>query len=318
MGNINLFKPFHIIIGFIILIFSEIMMFKGIKPFSTLFYPFAWWSYILIMDGIIYKIKNNSLIMNRRKEFLLLIPWSIFIWLIFELINIYMKNWYYINLPQEKGIRWFGYGISYATVLPGIFLTAEFLDSIGLFKRIRIKRIVVNRSLYILFIFIGVISLIGPIILPKYFFPFIWVSFIFLLEPVNHKFNAKSILKDLENGDLRRIFIFFTSGIICGILWEFWNFWAGSKWVYNIPFFNRWKIFEMPLLGYLGFLPFALECYIMYNSICLLRRNRGWEEDNYLKGRDKPIFIVISLIFISIFSFIVFDLIDKNSTYGLF
>jgi hypothetical protein len=28
--------------------------------------------------------------------------------------------------------------------------------------------------------------------------------------------------------------------------------------------FQQWKIFEMPIPGYLGFLPFALECYVMY------------------------------------------------------
>ena len=27
-----------------------------------------------------------------------------------------------------------------------------------------------------------------------------------------------------------------------------------------MPFFEEWKLFEMPLPGYLGYLPFALEC----------------------------------------------------------
>ena len=54
------------------------------------------------------------------------------------------------------------------------------------------------------------------------------------------------------------------SGLICGILWEFWNFWAGAKWVYSIPYLNGFRVFEMPLAGFLGFPPFALICYLMY------------------------------------------------------
>ena len=54
------------------------------------------------------------------------------------------------------------------------------------------------------------------------------------------------------------------SGLLCGALWEFWNFWAGAKWHYSVPIMERWKIFEMPLPGYFGFPPFALECFTMY------------------------------------------------------
>ena len=31
-----------------------------------------------------------------------------------------------------------------------------------------------------------------------------------------------------------------------------------------VPIMQRWKIFEMPLPGYLGFPPFAVECFTMY------------------------------------------------------
>ncbi len=55
-----------------------------------------------------------------------------------------------------------------------------------------------------------------------------------------------------------------TSGLICGVLWEFWNYWARSKWHYAVPIMEHVKIFEMPVPGYLGFPPFALECFTMY------------------------------------------------------
>jgi hypothetical protein len=71
------------------------------------------------------------------------------------------------------------------------------------------------------------------------------------------------------------------SGLVCGVLWEFWNYWALTKWTYTVPYPPDVKLFEMPVLGYLGFLPFALECFAMYH-FCrgVLRHgfNRGWPD----------------------------------------
>jgi hypothetical protein len=54
------------------------------------------------------------------------------------------------------------------------------------------------------------------------------------------------------------------SGFLCGILWEFWNYWSRAKWHYTVPIMERLKIFEMPVPGYLGFPAFGLECFTMY------------------------------------------------------
>jgi hypothetical protein len=39
-----------------------------------------------------------------------------------------------------------------------------------------------------------------------------------------------------------------------------WNYCSMPRWGYSIPFVHRFQIFEMPLLGYAGYLPFGLEC----------------------------------------------------------
>jgi len=59
------------------------------------------------------------------------------------------------------------------------------------------------------------------------------------------------------------LYSLFVSGWVCGWLWEFWNYWAAARWQYTFPIFQSWKIFAMPAPGYLGFLPFALECSVM-------------------------------------------------------
>src|SRR5512147_1176499 len=98
--------PVYGILGIVSLILSGLFLLRKVEPFYSWFYCFAWWSYILTIDAVIYRLKGNSLIMNRRKEFLLMIPWSVFIWLIFEAANLSLKNWYYINLPHSLIERW--------------------------------------------------------------------------------------------------------------------------------------------------------------------------------------------------------------------
>ena len=73
-----------------------------------------------------------------------------------------------------------------------------------------------------------------------------------------------SCLGDLAQGDASRFLALLGSGAVCGVLWELWNFWAATRWTYTVPYLGGVKIFEMPVLGYLGFPPFALEAYAMY------------------------------------------------------
>jgi hypothetical protein len=308
--------PVYGIFGIGLLILSEILHLKKIDPFYSWFYCFAWWSYIFIVDAIIHYLKGNSLIVNRTKEFLLMIPWSVFIWLIFEGANLFLENWYYINLPHSIIERWLGYGVAYGTVLPGLFETAEFLEIIGLFKKSKIKKGLISPRRHTLLFLLGVISLLSSITLPEYCFPLIWIGFIILLEPLNYRLGGKSLLKDLEEGNPKKIYLLLLAGLICGFLWEFWNFWAQSKWIYTVPFFDESKGFEMPALGFLGFPPFTVQVYVMYNSISLLRSGRGWEESTYQvypMRKTRPLTWILTIILMVSFYVLLFRSIDHKT-----
>ncbi len=242
--------------------------------------------------------------------------WSVALWLFFELVNLSLRNWYYINIPRNTLQRWIGYMIAYSTVLPGLFETTELLDSIGLYKGYSVSAIPESRKWYIPFWIVGGVFLVLPVTIPQYGFPLIWGSFIFLLEPINHRFGGKSLMRDWEQGNPRKFLLLLTAGLACGFLWEFWNFWARSKWVYTVPFFDVIKGFEMPPLGFLGFPPFAVECYVTYNFISLFRQKRGWEQDQYNLNpgkRTKPIAIVFSGIGLLLFFPLVFHAIDTKT-----
>lgn len=318
-AKFNLMKkafPIHGVIGFLLLILSEILHLKKIEPFYSWFYCFAWWSYILAIDGMIYRIKGNSLIMTRTREFFLMIAWSVFIWLIFEAANLSLKNWYYINLPHSTAERWLGYFIAYGTVLPGIFETTELLETLGLFKNASIKKRNFTQVWHQVLIALGTLCLVSSVVIPEYFFPLIWGGFIFLLEPFLYRFGGRSLLKDFEEGSPRKFYLLLVGGLICGILWEFWNFWAHSKWIYTVPFFENLKGFEMPFLGFLGFPPFAVQVYVMYNFISMFRFNRGWEETAFqlnLGNRVRPLTMVLTSILIAAFSVLIFQAIDLKT-----
>jgi len=308
--------PLHGILGIILLILSELFHLKKIDPFYSWFYCFAWWSYILTVDAIIYRLKGNSLFINRKKEFFLMIPWSIFTWLIFEAANLSLENWYYINMPHSMVERWLGYAVAYGTVLPGLFETTELLESLGLFKKTKFKKTILSPREHNLLILLGTVSLIASAVNPQYCFPLIWTGFIFLLEPFNYRFGGKSLLKDLEEGNPRKIYRLLTAGLICGILWEFWNFWSLSKWVYTVPFFEEWKGFEMPYLGFLGFPSFAVQAYVMYNTLSLFRYQRGWEESTFhlnLTNKTRFLTAVLTAILFASFYILIFRAIDSKT-----
>ena len=266
-------------LALLFLLLAEILLFRGNQFVGKWFYCFAWWPYIFFVDWLVKRKTNNSLIWDRTREFLALIPWSSFIWLIFEWFNLYLKNWHYVNIISETPWRWWGYFISYGTVLPGLFETYELLLAYGLFQKKEIPPLKNPLKTYPFLTLLGILSLLLPVAYPRYFFPLVWGSFIFLLEPINHALKAPSLLKDWETGSVQKFYLLLLSGLICGFLWEFWNFWATSKWVYTVPFVGKIKLFEMPVLGFLGFPPFAVECYVMMNFINLFRGGRSWEKD---------------------------------------
>ena len=308
--------PFYGFVGLVLLVVSEILHFRKVEPFYSWFYCFAWWSYILTIDAVIYRLKRNSLILNRTREFFLMIPWSIFLWLIFEAANLSLRNWYYITVPSSLVERWVGYAVAYGTVLPGLFETTELLEALGVLKNARVRRIAFSLSVHVGLVFLGILCLLSSILIPLTFFPLIWVGFLFLLEPVNNWLGGKSLLRDLEEGNPRKIYLLLIAGLTCGLLWEFWNNWARSKWVYTVPFFEEAKGFEMPYLGFLGFPAFAVQTYVMYNTLSLFRSYRGWEQSSYrinAKDKSRVTTRILTAILLVSFSVLMFRTIDQNT-----
>ena len=257
----------HGYIGLVIMAASEGGMIARLEPFWTWHTPIAWTGYILLLDGLLAKRRGHSWLTTNRAEFVFLALVSIPLWVIFEGYNLLIENWYYINLPENLVVRYLGYAWAFATISPGIFLTAEVVALIrsGDSRLSTVdSRLSTNdrrlSTLDYLLVTSGAAMLIWPIVWPSpYLAAPVFLGFIFLLDPINARAGDESLLRDR-----RRLINLLIAGVICGGLWEFWNYWARAKWIYTVPILGDIKIFEMPVLGYFGFPPFALECFAMY------------------------------------------------------
>ena len=171
--------------------------------------------------------------------------------------------WHYHNLEPNLFLRRLGYDWSFATIFPALFLTAAALRA-SLFRRARVRPWQPGPGLLSLCVAVGAVAVVLPLlVVSPWLVPLVWTGWVLLLEPLNYRRGDPSWLGDLARGDASTVAALLGSGVVCGVLWEFWNYWASAKWTYTVPYPPDVKLFEMPVLGYLGFLPFALECYAM-------------------------------------------------------
>jgi hypothetical protein len=269
-------KP-HGLIGVALFCLAVVMLGQEREPFITYFYSFAWWSYILAADALVYWLQGRSLIVSKTNTFLCMIPISVFIWCIFEGFNFRLANWHYINLPPEVWIRWLGYAIAYGTVLPGLCETMHLLQAVGPFRVVSWRKLYPSPLFLRTTLAIGGSALVAVLLFPRLCFPLVWICFALLIEPILYLQGSTSLLHDIERGEPGRLLSLVAAGLVCGLLWELWNFWAQAKWIYTVPFFEGGKLFEMPLLGFLGFPPFAVSAYAMYRIILrAMQRMKIW------------------------------------------
>jgi hypothetical protein len=267
---------------------SHYWLVAQIEPFYSSIYCFLWWSYIFAVDFAVCRLRGHSLLRDQPREFLFLAIWSVPVWLVFEMANLRLQNWYYVMSPY--GFSWgtLYLVLAFATVLPGIFETTSLvlalIEKFVSGGRIRGRPFAVSRLNIGLQLALGGAMLALMLAFPRNCFCLVWGFAYFLTDSIcywvrraekNHA--GRSLLGQLAAGDNTRLVALLVAGFICGGLWEAWNLGARTKWIYSVPFFDEMKLGEMPLLGFLGFPPFALECYATVNFLSLLRDGRNWE-----------------------------------------
>ena len=235
-----------------------------------LFFP-LWLGYVLAVDSLVFLCRGASPLTRSRARFVGLFLISAPAWWLFEVLNARVQNWYYVGREQFTGLQYFvSATLSFSTVMPAVFGTAELVSTF--LRRIRGPVIRPTRRTLTAFFIAGWVMLALLLVWPRYFFPFLWLSVYFILEPINAALGFPSLAQWTKEGDWTPVAALWVGTLTCGFFWELWNFLSFPKWVYTVPFVNFFHIFEMPLLGYGGYLPFGLELYALYNLVTGLLR----------------------------------------------
>ncbi len=259
----------------IVQVAAAIALFCLVEPVPTWYYHLAWWSFILGADDLNRRLAGRSLLRDRPWHFAWLAGVSALWWTLFELVNLRLGNWYYVMSLPSRAVRWTAGVIAFASVFPGILETLELLENLGWPRSVRVRPVQWSAAKERAVVALGILCLVLPLSWPEVFFPLTWGSFVFLLEPWNRRHARRSFLRDLEAGEAGPLCRTLAAGLVCGGLWEAWNFWARTKWVYTVPGFEALKLFEMPVAGFLGFPPFAVECVVVLRMLGGLRDRLG-------------------------------------------
>jgi hypothetical protein len=232
------------------------------------FFP-LWVGYCLTIDGLVRWRTGTSLLTRSWRKYVGLFVLSAPVWWIFEGLNLRTQNWAYVGVEQVSPLQYaFWTSLSFTTVVPAVFGSAEFVASLGFIKRLRRGPAIkpdggTTRAFFVA----GWLSLLLMLIWPRIFFPLIWISLYFILEPLNVWNGNRSLADWTRTVDWRPVISLWLGVLMTAFFWEMWNFLSYPKWIYHVAWGGWFHIFEMPLLGYGGYLPFALELFALYHLV---------------------------------------------------
>ncbi len=292
--------PPHGYAGLAVILAAEALLFAGNDFVGRWFTPVVWTGYVLFVDALVFRAKGRSLVRTNRLELLVVCVSSIASWWLFEFYNSprFWRSdlelwWHYHNLVENPYLRRVGYDWAFATIFPALFETAELFAATifrrpgrgGPATRAEVSRNVSRPLLYFLVAAGAACAILPLLVINAWLVPLVWIGLALLYDPLNALRGWPSATADLLRGRWRRAASLALAGLVCGALWEFWNYWAASRWTYTVPYqLFGLKVFEMPVLGYLGYPPFAVECwaaYIFFRSL-LGPRPAGPAREGYI------------------------------------
>jgi hypothetical protein len=254
--------------------------FSWFCPFQHHTFTPLWLAYIITINALAYRRSGHCLMIDRTALFLFLFPVSALFWWIFEYLNRFVQNWYYLG-GEWRALEYICYAtIPFSTVLPAVMGTMEWVTTWEWPSRsfrhflplpCRHPKAVATG---VIILATGGLTAIG--IFPNHLFPLLWISPLLMVVALQTLFGKAHILSDIRHGNWHPVIAWAVAALICGFFWEMWNIYSLAKWRYSIPFVDRFRLFEMPILGYAGYLPFGLECAVISRLIAdFVGKGRG-------------------------------------------
>jgi hypothetical protein len=226
-----------------------------------------WLCLIVVINALCYRRSGQCMLVDRTGYFLLLFPVSAAFWWFFEYLNRFVQNWHYTGVHYEP-LEYFCHAtLSFSTVLPAVLGVREWIAEMAWVRQGFQNYLPLNlprpRTCAGAVLLVSGAGLAGIGVWPDYLFALLWISPLLIIVSLQTLMGERHILSDIAIGDWRRVISAAAAALFCGGFWEMWNFWSLAKWQYSVPFVHRFHIFEMPLVGYAGYLPFGLECLVV-------------------------------------------------------
>ena len=241
---------------------------EGLVPAEWRRHTFAvlWLGYILAMNALTVRRGGAAPLVARPGAFLALFAASAALWWLFEYLNQFVRNWHYSGHASGAaagGLEYFVQAtLPFATVLPALASTEAWLRTFPRLDALRFVPVGPLPGLPWIAFLVGTLTLAALPLWPQILFPMLWVAPALILGALHRAYFAP-----LAHGDWRPVLLPAAAALVCGFFWELWNWGSLARWQYSIPFVQRFYVFEMPLLGYAGYLPFGVACALAIDAL---------------------------------------------------
>jgi hypothetical protein len=232
-----------------------------------------WWGLILVLDGAVYRrTGGSSLLASRPRTLLGISLFSVVGWFFYEYLNFFaLRNWFYpVNTVFSSPWYVFTYAVAYTTITTVILEWYQFLRTLGDLGR-RFSRgvaIAPSRQTKKGLLALGFVTMAACALWPNPMFFTLWIGPILVLASALSLAGAWTPFTPIARGDWTAAILAMLGSLCTGLVWEFWNYWSFPAnphfWRYDIPYVNVSHLFEMPLLGYLGYLPFGIGVWVWW------------------------------------------------------
>ena len=242
--------------------------FDWFKPMQGFTFGPLWFAYIIVVNAWTFKRSRRCMMIASPRLFSSLFALSAAFWWYFEYLNRFVQNWYYEGIDGLTPLAYFLFAtIPFSTVLPAVMGTYELLKTFPLlgagldhFVKLRVRN---GRAVSVALLVGASVGLAGLDLWPDYLFSLLWTSPLIIVTSMKTLSGADTVFTPVREGRWRNICLLAVAALICGWFWEMWNFFSLAKWIYMVPFVGEFKIFEMPLLGFSGYLWFGIECAVI-------------------------------------------------------
>ncbi|HEX7055420.1 MAG TPA: hypothetical protein VF211_15965 [Burkholderiales bacterium] len=250
---------------------------EGLVPAEWRRHTFTllWLGYIVVMNALAYRRSGRSPLTHRTGWFASLFLASALFWWLFEHLNQFSRNWYYTGIAAKGAWDYFlQASLPFSTVLPAVASTWAWLAAFPRLDRMRLFPVRAGAWLAWLSLVAGVGTLAALPLAPEALFAMLWLAPLLVLAALQFVLTGETLFSPLAQGDWRPVLQPALAALVCGFFWELWNYGSLARWHYSVPYVQRFHVFEMPLLGYAGYLPFGVECALALQLVERLVRER--------------------------------------------